>query len=285
MTRFEPDGSAADAALRALIRRLRTVELERPAAVKPLNKMFATQLVRGGGSRPSAYDALAPHYREYSKARRAYLLAVDEIVVSRIAGRARSLLDVGAGDGARTDKIARACRVGRLVLAEPSPVMAGYCRGVRGAEVWQTGAEELPMPGEKFDAVTCLWNVLGHVGTHAKRLAALRRMRALLAEGGLIFLDVNNRYNARTYGRVKTAARALFDLVRPSETNGDVSFDWEVRGRRIRARGHVFTPVEVKSLISGAGLRVREMYVIDYGTGERRCFVFQGQLLFVLEHA
>lgn len=231
----------------------------------------------------SAYEALAPHYRAYSQRKSDYLRAVDEIVKSRLAAGARSLLDVGAGDGVRAQAIARACGVARLVLAEPSQAMAACCRRLAGVEVWQVSAQELPESAPKFDAVTCLWNVLGHVETHAKRLAALRRMRALLADGGLIFLDVNNRYNARAYGLLKTAARALFDLVNPSEANGDVSFDWEVGGRRIRARGHVFTPREVASLAARAGLCVRERHVLDYGTGARRRFAFRGQLLYVLE--
>jgi SAM-dependent methyltransferase len=204
--------------------------------------------------------------------------------MTRLAAGARSLLDVGAGDGVRAYGIARACGVSHLVLAEPSTVMADYCRRVPGAEVWQVAAEELPESERKFDAVTGLWNVLGHVETGAKRLATLRRMRSLLADGGLIFFDVNNRYNARAYGLFKTAARALFDLVSPSETNGNVYFSWEIEGRRIRGRGHVFTPREVETLAWRAGLRVRERHVFDYVTGERRRFVLQGQLLYVLEH-
>lgn len=231
----------------------------------------------------SAYDLLAPHYRAYSQTREGFLRAVDELVVSHIKGKARSLLDVGAGDGVRAEGIARACRIDRLVLAEPSPVMYDLCRRVAGAEVWQLRAEELPSSGPRFDAVTCLWNVLGHVASPHGRLEALRRMRSLLADEGLILLDVNNRYNARSYGRLITAARAAYDLFSPSETNGDVSFDWEIDGRRIRARGHVFTPAEVESLAVRAGLRVRERYVLDYETGERRRFVFRGQLLYVLE--
>ena len=233
--------------------------------------------------RVSAYNALAHDYRAYSKMRGDYLRAVDEVVKSYIAGRSTSLLDVGAGDGVRAHSIAQACRIRRLVLAEPSSVMAAYCRSVPEAEVWQLAAEELPVLGQKFDTITCLWNVLGHVETNRKRLAALSRMRSLLKENGLIFLDVNNRYNARAYGPIKTAARALFDMVRPSEINGDVSFDWKINGRHIRARGHVFTPKEIESLAARADLRVRDRYIIDYENGALRRFVFQGQLLYVLE--
>lgn len=241
------------------------------------------QQIRECGARVTAYDALAPHYRAYAQTKHAYLRAVDEIIESLLAGGARSLLDVGAGDGVRAHQLARACGVDRLVLAEPSHVMADYCRRLSGAEVWQVPAEELPASGQKFDAVMCLWNVLGHVETQTQRLAALGRMRALLGDGGLIFIDVNNRYNARAYGLFKTAARALFDLVSPAETNGDISFEWAVEGRHIRAHGHVFTPPEMESLISRAGLRVRERHVIDYATGAQRRFAFQGQLLYVLE--
>lgn len=61
-------------------------------------------------------------------------------------------------------------------------------------------------------------------------------------------------------------------------------YDRHVAGRSIRACGHVFTPSEVESLAARAGLRVRERHVIDYKTGKRRRFAFQGQLLYVLEH-
>ncbi|MDQ3821334.1 MAG: class I SAM-dependent methyltransferase [Acidobacteriota bacterium] len=244
---------------------------------------LSTEQTDETGSRESPYDTLAHNYRAYSETRGDYLRAVDEVIKSRIKGRANSLLDVGAGDGVRAASLARDRGIRRLVLAEPSPVMADYCRSIPDAEVWQTAAEELPAYGQKFDIITCLWNVLGHVDTEAKRLAALSRMRSLLEDGGLIFLDVNNRYNARAYGMVKTAARALFDLVRPSETNGDVSFDWNIEGRCVRARGHVFTPKEMASLVSRAGLHTRERLVIDYRSGALRRFVFQGQLLYVLE--
>ena len=41
------------------------------------------------------YDELAAHYRSVSAARAAYLRAVEEIIIRRIAGNANSLLDVG----------------------------------------------------------------------------------------------------------------------------------------------------------------------------------------------
>jgi 2-polyprenyl-3-methyl-5-hydroxy-6-metoxy-1,4-benzoquinol methylase len=157
------------------------------------------------------------------------------------------------------------------------------CRQREGAEVWNVEAENLPEREEGFDVITCLWNVLGHVRTGQKRLLALRKMRSLLYQDGLIFLDINNRYNAESYGWARSFARGLYDLLRPSETNGDVSFVWHIGRERIQSTGHVFSRREVETLISQAGLRVRKRYVISYETGEQRRYFFLGQLLYVLE--
>ena len=77
-------------------------------------------------------------------------------------------------------------------------------------EVWRARAEELASGGfesaERFDVITCLWNVLGHVPTAEKRLHALSAIASLLTPNGRFFLDVNHRYNARSYGVFPTAA-------------------------------------------------------------------------------
>ena len=52
------------------------------------------------------YDELAVHYRSVSAARTAYLRAIEEIIIRRIAGNADSLLDVGSADGHRAMRIA-----------------------------------------------------------------------------------------------------------------------------------------------------------------------------------
>jgi SAM-dependent methyltransferase len=228
------------------------------------------------------YDALAPHFREYCRMRAGYLTAVDQLLVRYISAGADSLLDVGAGDGLRAARLAQVRQFKTLVLAEPSDVMAKYCQQLDAAQVWHTTAEELPESNRKFDVITCLWNVLGHVPGHEKRLTALRRMRSLLAAGGQIFLDVNNRYNAREYGWLASFGRVIYDRVRPSLSNGDVTFSWHVDGRAIKARGHVFTPREMMSLVSLSGLKVARRFIVDYQTGELRRSIFAGQLLYEL---
>jgi SAM-dependent methyltransferase len=228
------------------------------------------------------YDALAPHFREYSRTKAEYLNAVDQLLIRFISDEADSLLDVGAGDGLRAARLTQSRQIQKLVLVDPSDVMAKYCRQQNATEVWCATAEELPESDRRFDVITCLWNVLGHVPSHDGRLMALRRMRSLLAEGGQIFLDVNNRYNARAYGWLSTLGRVLYDKVKPSVTNGDVTFIWHVDGRVIQAHGHVFTPREMSDLISRSRLKVARRFIVDYRTGRLRRSVFAGQLLYEL---
>ena len=63
-------------------------------------------------------------------------------------------------------------------------------------------AEDLPA-NERFDVITCLWNVLGSVVDSDRRLRALKKMGSLLTEHGRLFVDVNNRYNARAWDDIR----------------------------------------------------------------------------------
>lgn len=230
----------------------------------------------------SPYDLLGSNYAEYAQARGAYLAAVDEIIIGRLNGTAKSLLDIGSGDGRRIARIAGRAGITKLVLVDPSKTMCEFSRDTKSGEVFQTRAEDLPEFGIQFDAITCLWNVLGHVASSDLRNEALRRMGNRLKSNGEIYLDVNNRYNGQAYGWIRTAGRMVYDFVRPSESNGDVAYTWNVGGQRIHATGHVFTPSEMAGLIKEAGLKVKLRTVVDYSTGRVCNSVYSGQLFYVL---
>lgn len=230
----------------------------------------------------NSYEALAQDFRAYSERRAAYLEAIDRLIVKQISENARSLLDIGSGDGVRAAHLARALKLPVAVLVEPSPKMAALCRRQPVSDVWQVRAEDLPESDQRFDAVTCLWNILGLIEDRARRIRALRKMGQLLAPGGRIFLDVNNRYNARAYGWLPVMGRMLKDLARPSETSGDISFEWRVGGRRIKSYGHVFTPREVEGLMQRAGLKVVSRRFVDYSSGRESRTGFGGQLFYEL---
>lgn len=231
-----------------------------------------------------AYDRLAPHYRAYARARAAYLEAVDRYVIENAPQGAR-LLDVGAGDGVRAAAIARAIAASHVVLCEPSERMASLCRLQSVARVWTHAAENLPQGEERFDVVTCLWNVLGHLPDRDARRKALAGMQRLLAPGGRIFCDVNNRHNARAYGPLRVIGRRMLDAIAPDDRRGDAEFEWHIGGERIPARGHLFTPGEMDAIVHEARLRVEQRIAIDYMTGSPSPRPWDGQLVYRLAAA
>jgi SAM-dependent methyltransferase len=233
----------------------------------------------------AAYDQIAPIYSRLAGQRRAYLDAVDRLVVAEIPPGSRSLLDAGAADGTRAARIAEAAGLPDLTLLEPSEQMRRRCPA--RATIWAMRAEDLHQRQGSFDAITCLWNVLGHILPSAARVEALRQFARLVAPHGKIFIDVNHRYNARHYGALPTAMRFLRDRVSPPGSHGDVRVAWDVvgdaGGHPVATTGHVFTHAEFAALCRAAGLSIEKRFVIDYASGELRLRSFEGNLLYVLK--
>jgi len=227
-----------------------------------------------------AYDRIAPEFARLSHRRRAYLDRVDQLVVSEIHRGGRSLLDIGAGDGSRALRIVEAAGLKDLVLLEPSAGMRGQWPSDTCG--WAIRAEELCRRDARFDAITCLWNVLGHIFPAESRVEVLRHCARLLSPDGLMFIDVSYRYNARHYGVLPTLLRMVRDRMLPDEENGDVVASWDVNGARYATNGHVFTDAEFRRIASAAGLTIRKSFAVDYTTGEIRRSKFGGHLLYVL---
>jgi len=232
-----------------------------------------------------AYDRVSRIYAVLAQKRARYLAAVEREILRRIPAGTSSLLDVGAGDGSRALGIASQAGITRIVLAEPSEKMLP--RTPDGVGVWRDRAEELGtrQSSEKFDVITCLWNVLGHIPGMTHRAQALNAVRDLLSEKGRFFLDVTHRYNVRSYGMVPTAARMLYDFFVHRESNGDVIANWDIGDARISTYGHVFTQSEVVQLAHHSGLKLEECVVIDYEDGEIRGSALQGNLLYVFRRS
>ncbi len=228
----------------------------------------------------TAYDRIAPGFRKLSQRRSAYLTAVDEEILRHIPAAAASLLDVGAGDGHRALQIAAEAGIHQIVLVEPSFGMRALIPA--GWEVWDSRIETLPDTGRQFDAVLCLWNVLGHVPSGELRVTALKNLARSCTSQGLIFLDVLHRYNAAECGALTVLQRLLRDMFLPAEGNGEVPLKWQTGGREVITQGHVFTTGEMAKLFRGAGLTVAERIVLDYRTGQPRRWPATGNLLYVL---
>jgi len=232
-----------------------------------------------------AYDTIAPLYAEYSSRYRDYLSTVDQLVIERLAPGTR-LLDLGSGDGRRLHKITSHLGLTDVVAVEPSSEMAALCRKTTGFPVHQLFGDELDrLPDTGFAAVTVLWNVFGHMADSAVRLKTLGLLKAKLAPGGSILLDVNNRHNRLAYGRWNVAKRRVLDAVAFDEKRGDVHYQWKIGNESVPSSGHLFTPAEMAGLFQRSGLRVAERLSVNYATGAVSSSPFDGQLFFRLQHA
>jgi 2-polyprenyl-3-methyl-5-hydroxy-6-metoxy-1,4-benzoquinol methylase len=228
------------------------------------------------------YDAMAPLYREYAERKIAYLSAVDRFVIEHAPLGPAALLDVGAGDGVRGMALAKALNADTTILADPSVEMIVRCRLLRPTDVWLCEAQNLPQTGTRFDLILCLWNVLGHLPDRENRVQGLRAMGNLLAPGGAVFFDVNNRQNARNYGRWRVLGRVLLDAIAPDERRGDGTFQWKIGEQTLPAMGHLFTPAEIEGIIEDSGLSIIRRVSVDYTTGAISSSRWGGQLLYQL---
>ena len=229
----------------------------------------------------AAYDQLAGRYAELSRRREPYLRAVESCIQQRVPPGSGSMLDIGAGDGARALRITAASAIKRLILLEPSAGMARLIS--HKAEIWPIRAEELDSAAisERFDVITCLWNVLGHVRREDSRARALANVARLLSPEGKFFIDVNHRYNVRAYGVAQTAARWIGDKIIDGETRGDVTASCRSGESTISTHGHVFIHEEVMRLARAAGLALDERIVIDYEDGRVQRYSILGNLLYI----
>jgi SAM-dependent methyltransferase len=147
---------------------------------------------------PAPYDALAPVYDLLTAGHGhdRWLRALERLALDHgLSGR--RLLDVGCGTGSSFLVLLRAGY--RVTACDLSPAMARRARArSRGrATVHVADARRLPRWGS-FDLVTFLDDGLNHLTEPDDVVRALRRIRANLAERGLLVLDVNTLAAYRT---------------------------------------------------------------------------------------
>jgi SAM-dependent methyltransferase len=234
------------------------------------------------------YDSLAEIYDAELESRARWVGKVEQLIAGWARDRnARSILDIGAGNGRRVWRLMQATGMGGVAI-DVSPGMIEWARrlGVEGhvVDMASKDFESGPLQGRKFDMVICTWNVLGHVEGHAARVQAVRNMRAALAPGGAVVLDVNNRYNVNQYGRRAVLRNVLKDTFRPGTAGDFLAHRSNPKGQTMHTLVHVFSAREIEELCREAGLRVVRKEFLDYTTGEPRT-QWSGQMCFLIEAA
>lgn len=230
------------------------------------------------------YDNFAPEYEEYSNGKSAYLKSVENFVTKEAEGLdINSLVDIGAGDGSRTQRIAESLRVKHIVLMDNSERMLELSNNITNVSRLQIDiGKSKELAQEKFDVALCLWNVLGHVPSE-DRLQAVQNIRRLTKSGGLIFIDVNNRYNITHYGFLSVLKNVAKDMWPFSRDKGDFTLEINTPSGIITTRVHLFSTPEIEKIFEKAKLKILAKKYIDYKTGTVSSNMFSGQLVYKLQ--
>lgn len=229
----------------------------------------------------NVYDQVAPVYAEYASKRKEYINSIDQLVIDSLNSNMR-LLDIGAGDGIRLSKILDITKIKNAMAIEPSLEMAKLCKLNADVEVKQSLIENIDIADMgTFDAITALWNVLGHIPSNS-RVKSLKLMAKLLSPDGIIMLDVNNRHNAASYGKLKIFWRKVIDTINFKESRGDSYYNWHIGKLKIPSYGHLFIYSELMNLFNQANLIVEDFIAVNYINGNLSNNKTQGQLFFRL---
>ncbi len=232
------------------------------------------------------YDTLSVIYDAELERRAPWVRRVEELIAGWARSRgARSLIDFGAGNGRRTLRLMQAAGVAGTAI-DVSPGMIDEARrlGVEAlvVDIASPSFDAAAFDGRKFDLVICTWNVLGHVEGAQTRLQAVRNMRAVLAPGGAIVLDVNNRYNATHYGWPAVLKNLAKDALNPAVAGDFIANRQDPDGNTMHTFVHVFSRGELHRLCADAGLVPVEEHYLDYDSGQTRTR-WSGQMCFLIQ--
>lgn len=221
------------------------------------------------------YNSIANTYTIQSKNRIAYLDAVDDFIIKdRKHQKIDAYLDIGSGDGRRGLKIASALNITNTTLLDNSDKMLdGICL-LDTIKVVESSIFEFSS-SQKFDLITCLWNVIGHFPTRASMHLFFKNVNKLLNNNGVFIFDVNNRYNIAHYGTESVMRNIQNDHFKKIDSG------WFTIGdKTLKTKVYIHSPFDIYDYLKGLDLIIEDTFYLDYNSGINKDTFFEGQLLY-----
>lgn len=235
------------------------------------------------------FDALADQYDTYSSVRNKYLLAINRFIVRRIKQEGLingKILDIGCGTGTRAKAIFSAMPKIEVYGSDISTKMLAIAstKGLSG--LIRCDMSFLPFQNESFDAITCLFNVIGYLGIHAQRVKAFQEFNRVLRSNGLLFVDFMNRWHlgeGLNFRRSILVTWMIYirSLFPDFQNQGNQYFNLTLNGKNITGFVHGFSHREIQGLLSEGKFNIVDDLVIGYDSGELKRHRWQGQYFFI----
>jgi len=221
----------------------------------------------------------AEEFDLYSKSKKNYLEAIDRLILKKIP-IGKTIIDVGSGSGTRIKKLSGKLQPKKLLCVDSSDEMVKKCQKDQLSVIKYDISSGQVECHDKFDFVSCLWNVLGHVDSSEGRTLAIKYMFDSLKPGGRLIIDVNNRYNIKNYGLRSVLRNIYSDKFGLSK--GD--FDLKLSGNSsMITKVHVFTKKEIIRLLEKIGFKIEEVKYFNYSTGEEEKNSWSGQITIIAQ--
>lgn len=230
----------------------------------------------------AGYDQIADSYNVIYDQRKVYLSSINNLVIPYL--NKKIVLDIGSGDGSRIADLYNTSNIKELFCLEPSNEMYKKLSKYEFIKAKMCTAQDYDSDfNNKFDVITSLWNVLGHVGTFEELNMSMINIRNYLKNNGLFIFDVNNRLNGSSYGMPVAIYRLFIDSLFFKRSRGDTNTKWDINGREIRAYGHVFSPFEVFNLLKKHQFKIIKTIYVNYNTGKLSKNFFDGQIFVIAQ--
>jgi len=223
------------------------------------------------------YNSIASIYNVKSKERISYLNSIDELVIDKMRDYSNlNYLDIGSGDGRRALKIKKNLNnISKLSLLDDSDMMLNLIDDKK-VKLYNVSFFEFETK-EKYDLITCLWNVLGHFPSKTHRVEFFHKIERILSKNGILFIDVNNRYNISFYGFENVMNNLLKDK-NNNEDNGIFYLGNENTATKV----YIHNPFDIDKYLNGTSLKLIDTLFVNYDTGKVESTFFEGQLLYIL---
>lgn len=228
----------------------------------------------------SSEEFYAKNYQFYEDAKSmksSYMKAIDMLVADNI--ERGPVLDVGCGDGLRALNIAgdyKSDVVGMDNCAEMVEMAnQNGIQTVLHEDITALSDKTRTQFQGRFATIFCLWNVLGHIIRLEDRKRAMRNIVTLLADDGLLFVDVNNRLNICQYGLFRSLRNAVIGIFQKEKGLFVLPINDSV------TQVYLSSKKEFISLLKGSGLQLECLVYVNYQSGEIEKKSWCGQLLAV----
>ncbi|HRY27860.1 MAG TPA: class I SAM-dependent methyltransferase [Candidatus Moranbacteria bacterium] len=217
------------------------------------------------------------HYDYYDSLRNGrldYIHAINSYIIDNY--ESGSILDIGCGDGLRSLELKNKICVDFVGLDN----CAEMCERARINGMQTIINESIENLSQQtinkykgfFGSILCLWNVLGHITIMKDRQKAIKNMSTLLDSEGMLFIDVNNRFNIAQYGICNFLRNSIIEMARRNKGIFSIPINDE------KSKVYISSKKELSNLLDGSGFTIEHLFYINYKNGVTEKDQFRGQL-------